>query len=60
MPEIFGDAVSSAAPNALSLAGVIRDVLTNPTREDRDTEGMSTWDSAAMNLRDAIGQLADR
>lgn len=57
MPEIFGDAVASAAPDAVSLARVINDVLNQPVRARRDIEEMSTWDSAAIKLRAAVQGL---
>lgn len=60
MLEIFGDAVTTAAPEAGSLALAIQEALSNPSDGRQGSGEMTTWDSAATRLRDAIRRLGDR
>lgn len=54
MPEIFGGSVYSSAPDAGALAATLNEVLARPIQLERVLEGMTTWDSAAMKLRELI------
>ncbi|MFC7788632.1 glycosyltransferase [Microbacterium sp. MAHUQ-60] len=54
MTEIFGDAVSSAAPDAESLAAAVIDALARRAHADPREIGMTTWASAAEKLRSAV------
>lgn len=59
MPEIFGDSISSAAPNARSLAVTLSEALSRPSGAGRPVQaGMTTWEAAATKLRAAIQTIS--